>query len=400
MKRIKKLSRIIFTLRLALAIALPFTFANASIEETSITNPGDTNTIREDLIVENNVTVFGANGFSLNSFSFTTNATGDALWNSNPLISNSGVLNANSANFGGNITAPSFIGNLQGTADTADTATRFNGTIDAATQVTGVLPVANGGTGTNSATGTGSVVLNNSPTFEGDVNFNGALKLNIVTALNCTGSNDGEIAFNDTTGRVEICAGGRAEPINPPKQAHVFVTFGVFSPNLVSSAESLGYQGNNGLDAADFICSHFARVQNRGRNYIAILGGFDSSFQNRNPRDRIPPGTDLVQFDGTVVNLKDLWDGSIDNPIEITELGVKATQGINNVFTGSRNNGTITSTCNNWQGLPQGQPVNLGFGLITEKNTNWVEGTQILTCNEYVQQGRTGHLYCVEKVGG
>jgi hypothetical protein len=39
------------------------------------------------------------------------------------------------------------------------------------TGVTGVLPVANGGTGTTTSTGTGSVVLSNNPTFGGTTNF-------------------------------------------------------------------------------------------------------------------------------------------------------------------------------------------------------------------------------------
>ncbi len=39
-------------------------------------------------------------------------------------------------------------------------------TVDLNTQVVGTLPVANGGTGTNTSTGTGSVVLNTAPTFD------------------------------------------------------------------------------------------------------------------------------------------------------------------------------------------------------------------------------------------
>jgi hypothetical protein len=408
MKNIKKLSRIIFTLRLALAIALPFNFANAAIEETSINNSGDSNTVRQNLIAEDDFSIFGSNGFSLvpsnssfaNRVPFSTNTNGDALWNGNPLINNTGVLNANSANFTGNVTAASFIGNLQGTADTADTATNFNGTIDATNQITGVLPVANGGTGSTTATGTGSVVLNNSPSFTGNVNFNNAIKLNVVNNLNCTGTNDGETAFVTSTGRVEVCTAGLAQAINPPNQAHVFVTFGVFTPNLLAQAQQLGYQGSNGLEAGDFICSHFARIQNRGDNYIAILGGFDSNFQIQNPIDRIPPGTDLVQFDGTIVNLADLWIGGILNPIEITEFGVKATQGIDTVITGAKSDGTSSGTCNNWQGLPNGQPVNLGFGIIGKKDVAWIQEVQTLTCNQFTQRGMSGHLYCVEKVGG
>jgi len=37
--------------------------------------------------------------------------------------------------------------------------------LDLATQVQGILPVVNGGTGTNTSTGSGSVVLNTSPTI-------------------------------------------------------------------------------------------------------------------------------------------------------------------------------------------------------------------------------------------
>jgi hypothetical protein len=52
-------------------------------------------------------------------------------------------------------------GILRGNGTSAFTS----GAVDLATEVTGVLPVLNGGTGANSATGTGDVVLENSPTL-------------------------------------------------------------------------------------------------------------------------------------------------------------------------------------------------------------------------------------------
>jgi hypothetical protein len=49
--------------------------------------------------------------------------------------------------------------------DVVDAITQFNGTIALASGVSGVLPVANGGTGVTSSTGTTAVVLSTSPTL-------------------------------------------------------------------------------------------------------------------------------------------------------------------------------------------------------------------------------------------
>ena len=50
---------------------------------------------------------------------------------------------------------------------TGYTTANLTGTVSLTTQITGTLPVANGGTGVTTSTGTGSVVLSASPTFTG-----------------------------------------------------------------------------------------------------------------------------------------------------------------------------------------------------------------------------------------
>jgi hypothetical protein len=55
-----------------------------------------------------------------------------------------------------------------------------------ASQITGVLPVANGGTGVTTSTGTGSVVLNTSPTFTA-LNSTGTITQTATAATNTQG---------------------------------------------------------------------------------------------------------------------------------------------------------------------------------------------------------------------
>ena len=82
------------------------------------------------------------------------------------------VLNANPTEVGGTVTSVGGTGtvngiSLSGTVTSSGNLT-LGGTlanVDLTTQVTGTLPVANGGTGVTSSTGTGSVVFSTSPTF-------------------------------------------------------------------------------------------------------------------------------------------------------------------------------------------------------------------------------------------
>ena len=99
---------------------------------------------------------------------------------------------------GGTVTASTFIGSLQGNAQSSDrwstgrtlsvsgavtgTSSLINGnqnstlvttlaTLDTSKITTGILPVLRGGTGVATSTGTGNVVLSNAPAFTGDVTF-------------------------------------------------------------------------------------------------------------------------------------------------------------------------------------------------------------------------------------
>lgn len=108
----------------------------------------------------------------------------------------------------GDVTATTFIGSLQGNAQSSDrwitgrtltvsgavtgTSSLIDGNqnstlvttlanLDTSKITTGILPVARGGTGVATSTGTGSVVLSNAPAFTGDATFDtNTLKIDSV----------------------------------------------------------------------------------------------------------------------------------------------------------------------------------------------------------------------------
>lgn len=76
--------------------------------------------------------------------------------------------------------------------------------INLTTQVLGILPVLNGGTGVSTSTGTGSTVLSNAPTFSGGtVNINGMTVSS--TGATLAGPASGTFAFN-TANNVQIAS--------------------------------------------------------------------------------------------------------------------------------------------------------------------------------------------------
>ena len=85
------------------------------------------------------------------------------------------VLNANPTETGGSVTSVAVTGTVNGITLTGGPVTTtgtftLGGTlanVDLTSQVTGTLPVANGGTGVTTSTGTGAVVLGTAPTITG-----------------------------------------------------------------------------------------------------------------------------------------------------------------------------------------------------------------------------------------
>ena len=414
----------LLTSTLILSLSIVCLSTQAAFEETSIANPGDTNISRGTLIIENELNIFGSNGLGLippggtlaTSNNLTTNLNGDLLYKGFPLIDNAGSINANSANFTGNVTAPSFIGNLQGNATSATEALGVNGTIDVS-NITGILPVANGGSGTSTATGTaGSVVLNNSPSFNGTVTFNGPI--NLGTSNTCDTSRAGQISYDPGTCRSRLCDGtsfieSSGESFQVKK---VFVTEGRYLQNLVQEANNRGLGVSNGIDAADALCNQSANNANLSGTYKAIISGVNRSGKIINAIDRLAAGTDLALVNGSPVNFCNLWDGNIDTGINLNEFGNAPSQppidAVNIVWTGTNPDGSISGnltypigtgandpinhgTCNNWEG--NGTNRGVEYGIFGQTGNAWIAANILVDCNFLAQRNRPGRLYCVQQ---
>ena len=108
------------------------------------------------------------------------------------------VFNANPTEVGGSVTSVGGTGTVNGITLTGTVTSSGNltlggtlGSVDLTSQITGTLPVANGGTGVTSSTGTGSVVLSTSPTFAG-LTTTGSVNIdqnNAFTNTNITSEN-------------------------------------------------------------------------------------------------------------------------------------------------------------------------------------------------------------------
>ncbi len=127
--------------------------------------------------------IFTGGDVTASTFTATSSVTANSLQISN--IASSLVVTDGSGNasaYGGTSCTNQFVRSINGTGvATCASITNSdiaNGTIDLTTKVTGILPVLNGGTGTNTSTGSGSVVLSASPTLTGTLtagaaNFSG-----------------------------------------------------------------------------------------------------------------------------------------------------------------------------------------------------------------------------------
>jgi len=119
-----------------------------------------------------------SNATSTGTWDYHNVAPSNASWSTNTLSwagsYTNGTWNGNTIGVGyGGTGATSLTGYVYGNGTSAMTASTtiptsaLSGTISLTSQVSGTLPVANGGTGVTTSTGTGSTVLSASPTFTG-----------------------------------------------------------------------------------------------------------------------------------------------------------------------------------------------------------------------------------------
>lgn len=162
---------------------------------------------------------------------------------------------------------------------------------------------------------------------------------------------------------------------NLPDDKLVFVTSQKYSGNL------------GGLSGANSIC------QARG-----IEAGYTGTFKawvstsTVSAASQIPNGVAFRLLNGTLVadNKIDLLDGTVDNPINLTELNavVTGTTGNERVFTGTNPNGTANaSTCQNWTSNSSLQNGRWGDTLST--NSYWTSRGSVACSN-------LRRLYCFQ----
>ncbi|HNQ92922.1 MAG TPA: hypothetical protein PKI93_08345, partial [Alphaproteobacteria bacterium] len=167
---------------------------------------------------------------------------------------------------------------------------------------------------------------------------------------------------------------------NPANEAVVFVTETPTDPNL------------GGLIGADNDCQSAATTAGYSGTWTAIL-----SSSTVNAADRLSFNwATLKRPDGAIVanGWNDLWDGTIQNPINVTQNGTSISTSVwtNTSSSGVRASSTYSVTCNDWT---SGAVVTsaTGIGTTASALSNWIYNTG----NCY---NNSRSLYCLgENVG-
>jgi hypothetical protein len=150
---------------------------------------------------------------------------------------------------------------------------------------------------------------------------------------------------------------------------------------------STAYTGDlGGIAGADAKCMARAQAANLNGTWVALL-----SNSTLNMTDRIPNMT-YKRMDGKIIanNKADLFDGSIQNEIDLTEFGIKkiSSNGYKDVFTGSGYNGKSTgNNCNNW--VSQTISIRGTVGSYGSFSSRWLNNAANVCSIDY------NSLYCM-----
>lgn len=148
------------------------------------------------------------------------------------------------------------------------------------------------------------------------------------------------------------------------------------------------YDGSlGGLAGADAACQALADAASLDGTFLAWLSDSTDSPSTRFVRD----SRDYVLVDGTEIadGWSDLNDGTIDNPIDVTETGATLA-GSMGVWTATAFAGTATADhCNDW--TTNTTPPVGRIGFIDATDATWTDSFNSFGCNG------SFHLYCFEQ---
>jgi len=205
----------------------------------------------------------------------------------------------------------------------------ISGTISLTTQVTGTLPVANGGTGVTTSTGTGSVVLSTSPTLVTPV-------LGTPTSgtlTNCTGlPNAGLVNSTITIGGTSIALGGSSSAITNDITIHG-----------VTVGQGAGSVSSNTAVGTSALTSNTTGASNQAFGSGALssntTGNYNSAFAQQSL------GSNSTGSSNTSVGYQSLVNNTTasSNTAVGYQAGYANTTGANSVFIGNQA-GTATTT--------------------------------------------------------
>lgn len=156
---------------------------------------------------------------------------------------------------------------------------------------------------------------------------------------------------------------------------------------------STPYNGNlGGLSGADAKCQDRANIVGLGGIWKAWLSDNNTSVSSRFDHASVP----YVLLNGVTIanNWDDLTDGSLQSPINTTELK-NLRDPYASVWTGTSINGSIANTsttrnCNNWSSSEAGE---YGFLGASNKSDRWWSEFANVDCNMSAYKG----LYCFEQ---